>query len=894
MMLRRLRQLGRYLFGRTRLETDLQREVGSHLQIEIDRRVAAGQTPDEARAAALRDFGSVTRVAEGVRDARGVTFWDDFVQDVRFGVRTLRHSPGYTAAAILILGLGIGVNTAMFSVINGVLLAPLPFKDDGELVLIQQAAPASNVANASVSIAELYDYRARLNEVRDLVEYHGMSFVLLNQGEPDRVDTGVVSANFFDMLGIKPALGRTFVEKDEQLGADAVLVLSHEYWQQKFGGDPGVIGKVLEMNNRPHTVVGVLPPFPQYPAGNDVYMATSACPFRARGQQNVAQNHRAFAALSVFGRLAPGRTAQAATAAVAAIARSFPRDYPSNYQRAQGLTGAVLPLKEQLITGARPMLAALAGATLLVLFIACANVANLAIARTSRRRRELAVRTALGAGRGRLFRQLVTESVIVAIAGGVLGLALAALSLDLLVGFVGRFTARTGQIAIDARVLWFTLGASLVTGIVFGAAPALAARRKGLVQAVREGSAQGGDSRARRHLRSGLVVAQVAVSFVLLVGAALLLESFYRLSSVPLGYDTRQVITANIRGNFTRFATPQQAIEIQSGILQRLRATPGVAAAAVTASVPLSNIAPGNVTVRIEGLAGDDTRSYQVDPNVASDGYFETLGVPTLVGRTFEERDAAGTLPVAVINASMAKFWNGASPIGTRFQPQVSPAGQEVPWFTVIGVVGDFRLYSADTDIVPMYYTTFRQPLPGGGGAGRLIVRAAGDTRDLPRAIKAAVHGTDAQIPVEEVQTVEELRSGQLAVPGLTAALLVIFAGVALLVTLAGIAGVIGTTVSQRTREFGLRMALGASRGSVLQLVLGQGVSLAIAGVVLGVGGAAIFTRLLDRFLFATRHTDVQAYAIVAVVFLVATLIAAFGPARRATSIDPLRALRTE
>ena len=811
-------------------------------------------------------------------------FLETVGQDVKFGWRTLRRSPGYATAAILILALGIGANTAMFSVIEGVLLKPLPFRHGDELVLVQQSAPGSNVQDASVSIPELVAYRERLTAVRDLVEYHSMSFVMLNQGDPDRVDTGVVSANFFEMLGIAPALGRTFIDTDDDLGVEPVLVLSHEYWQQKFGGDQGVIGKVVEMNDHMHTIVGVLPPFPQYPRSNDVYMPTSACPFRAQGERTMQQNHRTFAGLRVFGRLTPGASADRASAEVGAIAAGFDDAYPRDYQRAREFTGRAQPLQEQLVSNARPMLLAISGATMLVLLIACANVANLALARSVRRGREMALRTALGAGRGRLLRQLVTESVILSLAGGAIGIGLAWLSLDLLVTFIGRFTSRTQQIGIDTGVLAFALGASLLTGIIAGALPALSARRN-LAHSMRDGGSQAGESGGRQRLRAVLVVAQVAVSFILLVGAALLLQSFYRLSAKPLGYQTGRVMTAAVFGNFSQ--TAQDTFRIHTGILEKLRASPGVVAASITNSVPQSSIRPGVIPVVLEGLPATDGRALNVDPNVASAGYFETLGVPLLAGRSLRDSDSLDPTPVAVINQSMAAFWNGADPVGRRF---ALDAGPNRTWITVVGIAGDFRLYGADTEIQAQYYAPFS---PNAFG-GRIMARTEGSPADLAKIIRTAVHTTNAETPVEEVQTLDELRSGRLAAPGLTAALLSIFAAIALVITIAGIAGLIGTSVSQRTREFGLRMALGASRASVLKLVLSQGVVLVLVGLALGIGGAYAFNQLITGFLFETTATDAIAYAATALLFVAAALVAALGPARRATTVDPLTALRAE
>jgi predicted permease len=886
----------RSIANSSRLKDDIKREIDLHIEMEIEARQRRGLTLEEARRTALRDFGGVNRIREEVHDSRGMTVWDAVRQDARFAVRTLRRSPGYTAAAVLTLALGIGANTAMFSVVKGVLLDPLPFTDGDELVLIQQSASKSDRPTVGVSIPELADYRTRLKSVRDLVEYHSMSFTLLNQGEPDRVDTGVVSANFFDMFGTRALRGRTFIDTDDDLGAEPVLVLSHAYWRTKFGGDPTVVGRVLEMNNRPHTVVGVLPDYPQYPRENDVYMPTSACPYRAGQQERPTGGHRSFGALQVFGRLAERASLEGATAEIATIAQSFERDHSQDHERTRtlGLTGQAAFLEEELIENARPLVWALTGVTLLVLLIACANVANLALGRTFRRSRELAIRTALGAGQGRLVRQLLTESIIVAGAGAVLGLGLAWLSLDLVATFIGRFTPRTAGIEIDSGVLLFTVVAAIATGLAFGLAP-IVVTRANLSPAMRDGSAWTGQAGGRNRLRSALVVAQVAVSFALLVGAALLLESFHRLSSVPLGFNPDRVMTAAIFGNFSR----QNVGGIESAILDRLRSSPGVRSAALTTAVPQSAIQPGNAPVTLERGPSAAESPRPADPNFVSEQYFETLGVPLRAGRDFRASDAPGATPVVIINRSMAAFWEGEDPIGRRFSvpttvmPPASgaPAGP-VATFTVIGVAEDFRLYSVDQEIPAQFYLPVRQ-YPGLGT--RILVRADGDPFGVVPAMKAAVHAADPTTPVEEIATLASVRHDtQLAAPGLTAGLLTLFAAVALLVTLTGIAGVIGTSVSQRTREFGLRMALGAPRVSVLRLVVGQGAGLVAIGVLIGIGGAVWFSQLLDTFLFATRKTDPLAYGAVTLVFLAAAIVATAGPARRATTIDPLIAMKAD
>ena len=894
----------RRLFGKRPTNADIQRELDFHIAMERDARERRGADPIEARRTTLVDFGGVSRAYEDVRDVRGMTFRESLAQDLRIGLRMLVRSPGYSLAAIAILALGIGANTAMFSVINGVLLEPLPFRDGHDIVLVQHSAPRSNVADASVSINELFAYRARLTAVRNLVEYHQMNFTLLNQGDPDRVDTGVVSANFFDMLGIKPLEGRTFIDTDDDLGAPAVLVLSYEYWRDKFGGDKAVVGRVLQMNNRPHEIVGVLPAYPQYPRRNDVYMPTSACPFRSGAETQMAASHRTFAALRAFGRLEEGRTVDQATAEISSIAEGFAKDHAPDYDGTRGFTGQAQRLDETLVSGARSMLYILVGVTALVLLITCANVANLAIARTVRRSREMAVRMALGAGRSRLVRQLVTESVLLSSIGGLAGLGLAWLSLDLLVGFMGRFTTRTGQIDIDATVLAFTAVASVLTGVVFGLAPAFSTSRT-LTHAMRDGGAQAGEGGGRQRARSVLVVAQVAVTFALLVGATLLLKSFYRLSSVPLGFNSESVMTASITGNFSRATTPRAFVELQHSILDRLRATPGVRAAAATNAVPQLTTQPVPPPVVIEGAAQVDGRRLEALGNAASEGFFATLDVPLLAGRDFSRSDPvqppppppntppAARPPVyAIVNQSMARFWNGADPLGRRFtRPAQAALGDQGNWFTVIGIVPDFHLYNVDAAVAPQFFVSMHQI---GGAGGRLIVRADGDSANVARTIRTTVHAVDNQIPVEELLTLDQLHGQQLATPAVTTALLAIFAVVALAVTLAGLAGLVGTSVSQRTREFGLRMALGASRFSVLRLVLGQGLTLTAIGLVLGLGGAYVFSQLVTQFLFETTRTDILVYVVTALVFIAATLAASAGPARRATGIDPLKALRTE
>ncbi len=887
-MLARFVRMIRSLWRRDRLEREISTEIAFHLEMEAAELSRQGLDPVEARRVARRNFNGVDRVAEEIRDARGLNLWDGLVQDLRYGLRTLAKSPGYTVVAVVTLTLGIGANTAIFSVIDGVLLKPLPYRDGAGLVLVKEAAPLRGQNDVGVSIKEVRDYRDELQTFQDVVEYHSMSFTLLSHGEPDRVDTGVVSANFFDVLGVKALVGRIFVKGDDVLGAPPVLVLGYGYWQRKFGGDPAIVGQVVQMNDKPHTIVGVLPDIPQYPRENDVYMPTSACPFRAAGERRMNENRRAFSALEVFGRLRPGVTPGQAEADVERVAARWRRDFPGVYQPdTTGFTARAIGLQAALTSGARDLLLVLMGATGLVLLIACANVANLTLARMLRRERELAVRTALGAGRGRLLRQLLTESTLIAAAGAAIGVALAASSIGLLTSFVGRFTTRTGQIEIDGGVLLFTLVMAVATGLAFGALPALSARRT-LVASLKEGGAAAGDGRGRHRMRSTLVLAQVSVSFVLLAGAGLLLASFFRLSRVDLGFQPEQVMTAEIFGNWSRQTRPVEIRRFNAAVLGRLGSAPGVRAAALTNAVPLAQIFPAKQTFRVEGHTAAGGQGLEADQNLASPDYFVTLGVALVRGRAFTASDGPDAPKVAVINQAMARAWDGADPVGTRFTLDDGDT-----WITVTGVVGDVRLYGLDQPAGPVFFTPLAQA-QGGSSGGRVLVRAAGDPAAIAALITDAVHRADPQVPVENLQTLATLKSGRLAAPRLTALLLAIFAGLALVITVAGLSGVIATSVSQRTHEFGVRMALGASRGAVLPMVVGGGLALVGLGLALGLAGALGLSRVLTSYLFDTAPTDPVTLAVVAAVFLAAALAACLGPARRATAIDPVIALRAE
>ena len=815
----------------------------------------------------------------------GLNRIDEARRAVRYAWRGLIKSPWFTAVAVLTLGLGIGVNTAIFSVIHAVLIAPLPYDDAGRLMLIRQSAPLAGQDDVGVSIRELYDYRQRLRSFDGIVEFHQMDFDLLRRGDPDRVATGVVSHNFFDVLAIRPLHGRTFVEADDRAGAEAVLVLGNAYWQNRFGGDPNVVGQVLEMNDRPHTVIGVLPPVALYPNEVDVFMPTSACPFRAAGELQMASNRRAFSLLRVFGKLKDGVRPEAAAAEVAAVGRDFAREFPDVYRPDVGFRAETLAVQEALTQNARPMLLVLLGITALVLLLACANVGNLTLARTLQRSHERATRAALGAGRASLLAQPLAESALVALAGAVVGLVFAWTTLDLLATFIGRFTARAGEIGVAWPVLAFTVGIALFAGVLLGVLPAFGARVD-VAGALKAGSKGGGTPRHR--LQNTLVAGQVAVSVVLLAAASLLLISFARLQSVDAGYRVDRTLSAEIFANFTKYSTPALRHRLYENVLEHLEAVPGVASAAITNAVPLSGMRPGQSRLLLEGEGdGGAELAPTVDVRIASPAYFATLGIPLLRGRTFETSDTETTELVSVINEAAARQWGDRDPLGTR----ASPDGGRT-WYRIVGVVGDVRHFGLDVEAVAQAYGSLAQA--NGNLQGRILARTIGDPTAVMGAIRSAIHDVDPDMPIERMQTLDTIRDAYLATPRLTALLLSIFAALALCITVAGIAGVIATSIAQRTREIGLRIAVGASARGVVAMVLGQGLKLIGIGLAIGIPLAVVFGLALRGYLFDTAPADPLMLAGVALALAAAGAIGCLGPALRATRIDPITALRAD
>ncbi|MFL5391341.1 MAG: ABC transporter permease [Myxococcales bacterium] len=800
-------------------------------------------------------------------------------QDVRYGARGLRQNPGFTIVVLLTLALGIGANTAIFSVIDGVLLRPLPYPGGDRIVHLRQNIAKSDL-NAGFSPLEVADYRAQATTLRGVVEHHSMYFTLLGRGEPRRVQTGVVSWQFFDVLGVRPILGRGFSADDEKPGVAPVVLLGNEFWHRALGGDPSAVGSTFVMNDKVHTVIGVLPSLPQYPREQDVYMPTTACPFR--GGEKWANNRQA-RGLTVFARLADGVTLDRANRDLSTISDRLHAEYPKDYASSDRITASATALREELTQNSRPTLFVLLATAGFLLLIVCANVANLTLARLARRGRELSVRIALGATRGRLFRQLLTEGLLLSLVGGAIGLGVAHLSLDLLVDFAARFTPRAREVTLDGRVLGFTLAVSLLTGVVLGALPALPARLDVMTWLKDVASPSG---RSHLRLRAVLIVAQVAVSFTLLIGAGLMLRSFVKLQSLDTGFDTENSLTAQIPLNWSKYDDLTKVVGFENRLLDELRTNPAMSGAALTSSLPLKSDGNFNSDVQVEGRpTAPGEPGPRVDIHLASPDYFRTMGIPLLTGRVFTADDRQAPAQIGIISRSLAhSAFGSADPLGRRLLLDDG----KTP-ITVTGVVADVTEHGLSDAQPGVLY------LPLASIEWRslsLVVRSLAPAAAVEKQIRAAVRDIDRDQPVTSIRTLAQLRSESLSAPRLTTVLLVLFAALALAVTAAGIAGVLAYAVSQRTQEIGIRLALGAAPGTVLQMVMRQGMALVGAGLVLGLGGALVLSRTMQSLLFGVGSSDPLTFAGVAAVLFAVAFLACFLPARRVMTIDPQVALR--
>jgi putative ABC transport system permease protein len=863
--------------NRRRAERELDEEVRTHLELETQRNVEAGMEPEEARLAALRTFGSVALAKERAREVWGGRPLEAFWQDFRFGLRVLGRQPGFSAVAMLALALGIGANTAIFSVVNGVLLRPLPFRDPGRIVTVWQRDAQTGNDRERVSPANFLDYRERNRVFEGMAALRPYGLDYTGEGEPETWPAWLVTEGFFEVVGAGALHGRTFLPEEYRPDGANAVVLGHGLWRRKFGADPAVVGRSVVLDGRPHTIVGVMPPEFHFTQERELIAPV------VFGEQERARRGATY--LGVIARLEPGVSVEQAEADMGAVAARLAEEYPQVNRR---MGAAVLPLDEHMVGHVRPALLVLLGAVGFVLLIACANVATLLLARGAARERELAVRAALGAGRARLARQLLTENLALALLGGLLGLLLAWWG----VGFVRALNPgdlpRIEQVRLDGEVLGFALAASLLTALAFGLLPAARLSRPD-VGGVLGGAGRRAPGLGRRSLGGALVATEIALALVLLAGAGLLVRSFARLTQVDPGFSAENVLTLQVHVYDLNPEPRQQAAYFERA-LERLRALPGVAAAGAGSAPPfigeggIEIDAPFAIDRRPQPGPGEEPTAFH---SVTTDGYFAALGIPLLRGRLFTAADHEEGAPVVLINETMARrYWPGEDPVGQTIT--VRRLGGAVSR-EIVGVVGDVRHTGLDS--VPRA-EIFLHHLQAPFGSMTFVVRAASDPLALLPAVKQEIWAVNKNQPFYSVRAMDELVSESLGGRRFSLVLLGSFAAVALSLAGVGVYGLVSFSTRQRTHEIGVRMALGARPGDVLRSVIGEGLLLALPGVVLGLAGAFVLTRFLEGMLFGVAPRDPATFVAISVLLLAVAVLASYLPARRATRIDPMQALR--
>jgi putative ABC transport system permease protein len=851
-------------------ERDLHDEVEHYLEQATAAQAARGLDPGAARRAARLELDGPTRVREQVRGYGWENLVETLVADLRYAARRLRGAPGFTAVTVLTLALGIGGTTAIFSVVNPILFESLPYPGAGKLAAIWES---DHVPQTFVTYREIAERSRSFEAVAVLRAWQP---TLVGGAEPERLEGQRVSAGYFRVLGVAAALGRAFEPGDDRLNGPAVVILSDALWRRRFAADSAVVGRQITLDERAHTVLGVLP------AGFDNVLAPAAglwAPLQYDLSEGRAFGHH----LRMIGRLAPGIRHDQAAREVDALGRAVAARYPDGFGK--GATSVAVPLQEDLTRGVKPALLAIIGGVVLVLLIACVNVTNLLLARGVQRREEFALRAALGAGRSRLIRQLLTESVLLAVLGGAAGLAVAALGVRGLVALSPESLPRLGAVEVDPAVFAFSLALAALIGVAFGLAPALqaagSAPQAGLPQGNRH--TPGG----HRRLRSGLVVAEVALALMLLVSSGLLLRSLGRLFAVPAGFDPVDVLTLQVQTSGQRFADRDATQRFFSAALQAVRAVPGVTRAAFTSQLPLSGDLD-EYGAHFEGGPAEPATSHSVFRYAVSEQYLETMGIPLRAGRALDERDRAGAPLVALISESLAR---------SRF-PSASALGQRVrvgpgPPYTIVGVVGDVKQMSLALDQADAVYIPAAQ-WPVGDASMSLVVRGPGDVASLTPEIRRAIWSVDRDQPILRVATLERLLAASAAERRFALILFEAFALAALVLAAAGIYGVLSGSVAERTREIGVRAALGASRRSILALVLRSGLGLTGLGLLIGLAGAVLATRGIEAMLFGVTRLDPVTYFGVLVLLAGVALLACWIPARRAMGVDPATTLRSE
>ena len=867
------------------MDRDLDDEMAAHLGLATEENLERGLAPAEARRQALLRFGGPQQAKEQHRDARGLPFLDTLIQDLRFASRMLRKSPGFTSVAVLTLALGIGANTAIFSVVYAVLLKELPYPQADRLVVLYENVRLPTYQNDRnvVSPGNLSDWTKQKSLFQSVAAYSNRSFNLTGMGEPLRVEGELVSANFFGTLEVAPPLGRAFAPEEDRAGAPRVVVMSGGLWRSQFASDPQILGKKLLLDGESYEVIGVMPSRFHFPDLDDqLWVPLAMTP----GESENRGSHY----LDVFARLEPGVTLKQAQAEMSRIANHLTDLHPASNT---GQSVNIVPLEEDLAGPVRPTLLVLWGAVGVVLLIVCANVANLLLARASGRQREVAVRLALGASRPRLFRQLLTESTLLALFGCAFGLLLARWGISALKLLATSQLPRTKEFSLDTSVFVFSIVIAILVGLISGLAPALQAGRESLRETLKSGSRESATG-SRLGLRNLLVVVETALGVIVVIGAGLLLRSFLRIEQSPLGFQPQGVLSFRVIPRGRKYSQPSERSAFYRQAIERLEAFPSVQSAAAVTFIPLT-LVRGSKGFTIEGrppiapgqipMAGYD---------VITPGYFATMHIPLSQGRDFLWSDTPEAQPIIIINEAMAKaYWPQEDPLGKRIR-QGGPDERQLPWLTIAGIVGDVREFDPLTAPRPTMYFPITQFADPGGILRDWVVRSVGDPLTVASSVRAAVWSVDKDLPVTRVRTMEEVWSLSIASERLNLLLFALFASLAVALATGGIYGVMAYNVAERTHEIGIRMSLGAQRGNILRLVVGEGARMAAFGVVIGIAASLAITRLMSSLLFGVSATDPLTFVGVAALLSAVALLASYLPARRAMRVDPMVALRYE
>jgi len=863
------------MFRRRRRANDFSAEIEAHIRLESERLQDQGLIEKDARAAARRAFGNVTRVEERFYESRRWLWWDHLLQDVRFGLRMVRKNPGFTAVAVLTLALGIGANTALFSVVNAVLLRPLPFENSSRLVW--SWGNCSLCDQAAVSPADFIDYRAENHSF----EYYGAMaaqdslFNLAGNDKPVQIKALMVTADFFDGLGMQPGLGRLFDLSDEKTTEPQVVILSHHLWQERFGSDPNVVGTSITLDDKTRTVVGVLASDASVFSHADLWFPA---PFQNQGMQSRRSHF-----LRPVGLLKRGVTISQAQAELNTIAAGLGREYPNTNA---GWSLRLEPLQSVLVGSVRPSLLVLQAAVGFVLLIACANVASLLLSRNTIRRREIVLRITLGSGRSRLVRQLLTESLLLALAGGAGGIFFAHAGVAVLKTLGPQSVPRLDEVNVSGVVLAFTFVTAIITGILFGLGPALNASCPEVMQGLKEGGASG-DSRSKHRAHNALVVVEVALSVVVLMASGLLLNSFWRLMRVHLGFDPTNVLTTEVSLVSPRYDNQGRRESFFQELEDRIRSVPGVGSVGFVSELPLSGEADDTFFTIAEHPQANPNDKDDADVRIVDGDYFGAMRIALLAGRAFERQDSLESRKVVIVNEPFVKkFFPNENAMGKHLN--IFEGKPEFVQREIVGIVGGNKHFALQESLRPAMFT------PGSFMRMNVVVRSAGDPAMLTTAVRQAIHVIDPDEATATFRTMEDVVSSSAAGDRFNTLLLGAFGGIALLLTAAGIFGVLSYLVAQRTREIGLRMALGAQRSDVLRVIVGHAARLALLGLGIGVVAAMVVTRWMSSILFEVKPTDRPTFVAVAVVLGSVAILASYVPARRAMRVDPMVALRYE